>query len=378
MGTRRWWWGVGAGAALVLAACQQPAAVPPAAAPPAAPTGARQPEARATDDAELRKLVDGARQEGQLNVVWSSTYDAMPFADGFNRAYGLNVNVRYTPVPNFRSAAFQVSQEVQAGRSPSSDVVMVSPNLLLRMVEGDALEALDWSWAPNVTNPELVAPKGVGVVAFEQIYGITYNSSLLMGERVPRTMQDLLKPELKGRLASTPQAIGFSDLGSDQMWGEQRLFDYLGRFSDQLAGLIQCGEEARIASGEFVAFAIDCGHGSTLLAKAQGQPVDVVIPSDAAIFWAGYLGVPRGALHPNAAKLWINYMLSREAQDRFYQMSFTDTHLLPGSHNARLLDDLKAAGAKITAINLQWVQAQGESTTRQDKAADILRTANQR
>src|SRR5262245_24491170 len=135
MGTRWWWRGVLVGAALVVGACQQPAAMPPAAAPPAAPTGARQPEAGATNNAELQKLVDGARQEGQLNLVWSSTYDAMAFADGFNRAYGLNLNVRYTPVPNFRAAAFQVSQEVQAGRPPSSDVVMVSPNLLLRMVE---------------------------------------------------------------------------------------------------------------------------------------------------------------------------------------------------------------------------------------------------
>src|SRR5262249_33722525 len=169
--------------------------------------------------------------------------------DGFNRAYGLNVNVRYTPVPNFRAAAFQVIQEVQAGRTPSSDVVMISSILLSRLVQADAAEPLDWSWAPNLTNPELIAPGGVGVIATELAYGITYNTSLLTGDLVPRTMQDLLKPELKGRLASTPQAIAFGEVGSPDMWGEQRLFEYVTQLSGQLAGLLLCSEEARVASG---------------------------------------------------------------------------------------------------------------------------------
>jgi iron(III) transport system substrate-binding protein len=47
-----------------------------------------------------------------------------------------------------------------------------------------------------------------------------------------------------------------------------------------------------------------------------------------------YLSVPRNAAHPNAAKLWINYMLSREAQDVVYEMHFADLHWLPGSKSA--------------------------------------------
>jgi ABC-type Fe3+ transport system substrate-binding protein len=372
-----------AGAALLLAACQQPAApaapkAPPVAQAPAAPQPPPASAAPAATNPELQRLIDGARQEGQLNIVWSSTYDATAFVDGFNRAYGLNLNVRYTPVPNFRAAAFQVIQEVQAGRTPSSDVVLMSSILLSRMVEADSVEPIDWSWAPNVQNPALLAPQGLGVVVAELAYGISYNTHLLTGDLVPRTMQDLLKPELKGRVASTPQAIGFGELGSPDMWGEQRLFDYVTKLSPQLVGLMLCSEETRIASGEFAAFALDCSPGSTLLAKSKGQPVDYVIPADGAMRSPAYLIVPRGAAHPNAARLWVNYMLSREAQDRFYALNFTDTHLVPGSKSARYYEDLEAAGAKITTISLQWVRDQGDATARQDRVAEILRAARSR
>jgi ABC-type Fe3+ transport system substrate-binding protein len=191
-------------------------------------------------------------------------------------------------------------------------------------------------------------------------------------------MQDLLKLELKGRLASTPQAIAFGEVGSPDMWGEQRMFEYVTQLSNQLAGLLLCSEEARIASGEFWAFAFDCSPGSTLLARAKGQPLEYVIPADAAMRSPGYLMVPRGAAHPNAARLWINYMLSREAQDRFFDLTYTDTHLVPGSKSAGYYEDLEAAGAKITTISLQWVQAQGDATARQDKAAEILKIAGSR
>jgi ABC-type Fe3+ transport system substrate-binding protein len=384
MGPRVRWLGPLAATLLFLAACQQPAAPAPAAPqPPGAQAAVAAPRASpasapAAASPELQRLIEGARQEGQLNIVWSSTYDATAFVDGFNRAYGLNLNVRYTPVPNFRAAAFQVIQEVQGGRTPSSDVVLMSSILLSRMVEADAVEAIDWSWAPNIQNPALLAPQGVGVIVAELAYGISYNTNLLTGDLVPRTMQDLLKPELKGRVASTPQAIGFGELGSPDMWGEQRLFDYVTRLSPQLAGLMLCSEEARIASGEFAAFALDCSPGSTLIAKSKGQPLEYVIPADGAMRSPAYLIVPRGAAHPNAARLWVNYMLTREAQDRFYDLNYTDTYLVPGSKSARYYEALEAAGAKITTISLQWVREQGDATQRQDRVAEILRAARSR
>lgn len=100
------WVGVLAGAALVLAGCQQPTATTPAA-------SQVQPQVEAparghADNPELQTLIEGARQEGQLNIMIGTSYDPAYYIDGFNKTYGLNLTARYTPVPNARAAVFQV------------------------------------------------------------------------------------------------------------------------------------------------------------------------------------------------------------------------------------------------------------------------------
>jgi ABC-type Fe3+ transport system substrate-binding protein len=49
--------------------------------------------------------------------------------------------------------------------------------------------------------------------------------------------------------------------------------------------------------------------------RAKGAPLDHVIPSDVALLSYWYLSVPKNAAHPNAARLFVDYMLGREAQD---------------------------------------------------------------
>lgn len=352
-------------AVLGLAACGGSAAPSPSSAGKAPASGG-----------VLDQMVQAAQKEGQLNLIWGagSLGDSMdPYVAGFNKAYGLNVKVQFTPGPQMRDQAAKTVQEVQTGRPPSSDLFLGYGDTLAVLVQNNALEQVDWSWAPNLKNKDQIAPNGVGVVVQDGLDGITYNTTKLTGADVPKTMQDLLKSALKGHLASTPYAAGFDYLASDEMWGEQKLFDYLPKFSGQLSGLLRCSDMNRIANGEFDAFALDCSQGETLRDKAKGQPIDFVVPSDAAFTTLLYLGVPKGDAHPNAAKLFVNYMASREAQDLLYQNSFADTHFVPGSKTAKLIDDLKTSGAKVTDINLQWVQAQGDKeAARLKKAVDIL------
>src|SRR5207237_451966 len=76
--------------------------------------------------------------------------------------------------------------------------------------------------------------------------------------------------------------------------------------------------------------------------KALGAPAGHVVPSDAALIPYWYLAVPKNAAHPNAAKLFINYALSREAQDVLYDLDYTDHHLVPGSRSAAAIRQAEA------------------------------------
>jgi ABC-type Fe3+ transport system substrate-binding protein len=65
--------------------------------------------------------------------------------------------------------------------------------------------------------------------------------------------------------------------------------------------------------------------------------------------------------HPNAAKLWIDYLLSREAQQQFGEMDYQDLHLLEGSKTAQHLEQLRAAGVQFLVADVDFVLRQDEA-----------------
>jgi iron(III) transport system substrate-binding protein len=333
-------------------------AVPPQAGGPAEATPARSPT--------LQALVDGARQEGRLDLIWGENTAGGPegvrrWVQGLKALYGLNLDVQFTPGPAMPEVAARIAQEYQAGRPAASDVLFGTEPHVVSSLQVDALEPVDWaSWAPNLQDARLIAPGGVAVEIASRVPGITFNSNRITGDLVPRTLEDVLKPEYKGRIAFTPYAANFDRLASPEMWGEQRAVQYVTKLADQVAGLIRCGEVDRLLSGEFDMLVTDCGGYDVRRLQAQGAPLGHVIPADAAHVAFFYMGVPRNAAHPNAAKLWIDYVLSRAGQDILYDVWFTDHYLVPGSKSAGDIEALEARGIQFTKVDVQFLQRNDE------------------
>jgi iron(III) transport system substrate-binding protein len=346
-----------------LAACAPPASrVPAPAAPaPAAPVAAPPVAAAPPASPALQTLIDGARKEGSLSLVWGTTLGGSEgvrrHAAAFNRLYGLDLEVRFTPGPSMTQSALRLVQEQETGRTASTDIFVGYGDHILTAIRGNALEAVDWaSWAPNVRDPRSVAAGGAAVKYASGLPGITYNSNRVAGATVPHALQDLLKPEYKGRIAAQQAAAWFNHLAAPELWGEARTMEYVGQLAGQTAGFIRCTDHERIAAGEFDLFALDCNNGNTLALKAQGAPVDFVAPADAPLIAPLYMAVPKRSPHPNAAKLWINYLLSREGQDLAYETDFADSPLIPGSHTARDMELYLPTNAKPAAVDLAFYQ----------------------
>jgi iron(III) transport system substrate-binding protein len=309
----------------------------------------------------LQALIDGARKEGSLSLVWGTTLGGSEglrrHAVAFNRLYGLDLEVRFTPGPSMTQSALRLVQEHETGRTASTDIFVGYGDHMLTAMRGNALEAVDWaSWAPNVRDPRSVAAGGAAVEYASGLPGITYNSNRVAGTAVPRTLQDLLKPEYKGRIAAQQAAAWFNHLAAPELWGEARTMEYVAQLAGQTAGFLRCTDHERIAAGEFDLFALDCNNGNTLALKAQGAPVDFVAPTDAPLIAPLYMAVPKRAAHPNAAKLWINYVLSREGQDLAYDSDFADSPLIPGSRTALDMERYLPAGVKPAAVDLDFYQ----------------------
>jgi len=296
-------------------------------------------------------------------------------AEGFNRHYGLQLDVQFTPGPSMPEMAQRITQEAVAGRPASSDVL---PGYAIHMavaVAANALEPVDWlSWAANVRRADQVAAGGAAVTFETSTPGITYNTSRVRPDEVPGNLQDLLKPQFKGRLASTPFAANFDYLASDDLWGEARTMDYLTKLADQTAGLMRCTEHERLVTGEFDALVLDCSQNNALALQMKGAPIGFALAADAPLLLPLYVGVPRNARHPNAAKLWVDYLLSRDAQDVLYDENASDSHLVAGSRSAERIEALQRAGVRFPVADLDYVQRQDESefNRRRARAQEIL------
>lgn len=303
-----------------------------------------------------------ARSELQLTLSWAPSFldvseEFRREIEGFNRLYGLRIGMTFKAAPSMREATARALQEFQGGMKGSTDIVIGTEAEISELARAGALLAEPWlDWAPNINAPRLIAAGGVAVQVQTRMPGITYNSAKLTGTSVPRSLADLLKPQYKGRIATTQTTAVFERLALAHVWGADQTIAYVRQLAGQVSGFINCGEEDRVATGEFDIFVYDCGSARTLQMKAKGTLIGWYAPTDGAMLGYLYMGIPKNAVHPNAAKLWINYMLSREAQDLMYEYEFADHHLVPGSRTFTEVDRATKAGVKFFELNVEVVQ----------------------
>jgi ABC-type Fe3+ transport system substrate-binding protein len=312
----------------------------------------------AADNPQLKAIIDGARQEGQLSIVTGEGTLGNPMTsliEGFNKYYGLNLDVRFTPGPPMPNVVAQVVQQYQAHHAAVTDVIIGYANHMMDLIAGNAGEKVDWkSWAPNLRRPELVSPEGVAVPVMSSTVGIAYNTTVFQGADIPTKFADFLNPKLKGHVATTPYASSFDRLATTDLWGKDKTLDFAKKLSAQVGGLIRCNEMDRIASGEFDVFGLTCSQNDALAAAAKGAPVGFTLASDAPIVMPLYEAVPATSAHPNAAKLWINFMSSPEAQKLLFQVGFADLASIPGSQTAKSIDALREKGVKFLIVDTDF------------------------
>lgn len=331
---------------------------------------------------KLEALVAAAREEGELSLSWTAGSLDAPgelngHVDGFNRAYGLNLKVRFAAAGTASENAARLLEETQAGQPAFTDVFLGTETQIAALARAATLSPELWStWAPNIGNLKLLAPGGIAVQVQTRIPGITYNSQRLTGADIPRSLNDLLRARFRGKVATTADVSTLDRLASPDVWAPDTASSFLRRLAPQIGGVIECGDEGRIMSGEFDAFVYDCGSARVAQLKAEGALIGWSVPSDAPFVRYLYMGVPKKAAHPNAAKLWLNYMVGRQAQDIMFQHEYADHHLIPGSRSFVEVDRATKAGVKfyeLTVESLQAEEARGFKSTAPEIQTLLLR-----
>jgi len=337
-----------------------------------------QPAAPAERSPELAQLIKAANEEGHLELTWGCallgcTAGAQAYEKTMNELYGTNISLRYTPGTTSPQVASQIIETHRANKPAPTDAFLDTTDwTAYAALENDhALRKVDWvKLMPDRILPKMVESNGEMVRVFTQRPGgISYNTQL--APMKPTKLTDLLLPVWKGKLASTPYAAGF-DMLSD-VWGPDKAIDFATKLSAQLGGLMRCGEDQRIISGEFLAFAMDCAGITWQPYAAKGAPITLISPSDFSAVQYYYMAIPVNSAHPNAAELFTVFLLTPEGQKVMWDVFSLDLSNFPDSQMYRkYLEESEKKGVKPNEFTVTWVSEHPEYGKTQAQIVKIL------
>ncbi|MGA2395408.1 MAG: ABC transporter substrate-binding protein [Candidatus Lustribacter sp.] len=325
----------------------------------------------------LSEIIAGAAREGTLDLTWSASVMggadvARRHMEEFNKLWGLHLTYRFAAGPEMARQGNQLFTEFSAGQPSSSDILFSSAQSLAPLLPHDMFLIVPWTaLSPDHRiTPAMLEAGGRLVRTGTSVPVVVYNTALM--PHPPSTLAALINPQWNGKLATPPNASGVDVLSATDFWGQAKALDFVRKLVAMQPGLVRCGDDDRIASGEYAAFAEDCSSQGPRILKEKGAPVNFYIPSDAAQIRYYYLAIPKNTPHPNAAVLFVLYMLSKQGQTVFYDEMRMDNDMLPGSKTADFLNQYRKAGVKFTTIDSAWWAAHPEALEGQKKEVDIL------
>ena len=294
------------------------------------------------------QLVAAAKKEGEeiVFIAGAQTFGGKKgFAEletAFYKRYGIKARINFAAGPDMNARAARLITEIKAGRKASTDLYLGSQSHFALLHKEDALEKIHWSGIFPWLTKEMEIFPGEGVLVYTSPNGIIYNSSLIPKDKAPKGYSDLIDPRLSpmwaGKLAIPPYVAWLAELSLN--WGQEKVKDFARKVVAISGGRLRYSEEERIVSGEFPIMAnIGDALGAMWTWQAKGAPLVAVpglTPTNTDYF---QLGVPKNAVHPNLAKLFVAFMTSKEAQAVLQKYESRSSHMVEGTMIAKYLRD---------------------------------------
>ena len=280
---------------------------------------------------KLDELIAGAKKEGVIEFYGPSTLGpqgAQALAAAFNKKYGLNVKLGYSPSGNMTRDTGKVVGLSASGQPPEWDIMVVTDahhgSLWLRKLH----IPFDYT-SIGVAKDRIEYDNGTVSVA-NQFALPAYNKKTLPAKDVPKKWEDLLDPKWKGKLGVINSTHHWGRLAAGP-WGEEKTIDFIKKLSAQKPLLTRAGEMAqRLILGEVLISATlqdsqlhqSMESGAPLAFAEQVQPV--ISPEY-------HVGVLKNAPHPNAAHLFVAFMASPEVQAIWEKHTGHTSAYVPGT-----------------------------------------------
>jgi iron(III) transport system substrate-binding protein len=258
-------------------------------------------------------LYEGAKKEAKL--MWYTSLTGGPNTDApkvFEAKYpGVAMEVYRGDSDALIS---RITQEAQAKRYIVDTIETTFP--ILKVLQ--ELKLLAPYFSPHLAQyPDDVKEKSSqGLVYWatdrESYIGLAYNTNAVQGNAVPKNYEDLLKPELKGKIGFATTDTGARVIAAMLT---SKGSEFVQKLKSQQISLHSVSGRAildMVISGELgVSPTVFLSHSRVSISK--GAPIKWV-PLDLVPTNAGGVAVPANAPHPHAALLFGDFLLSPDGQ----------------------------------------------------------------
>jgi ABC-type Fe3+ transport system substrate-binding protein len=274
--------------------------------------------ASAQEKARLAPLIESAKKEGSLTywdvVIQPETNDALTAA--FRKRYGLpnsfQINYQLSATAGLVT---RVEQEINANRVTIDIAAVGSPPWVFeRAAAGDALEydSPEYKYFADAFARGLGKP---GVFAFNGAYLFVPMWSADQLKFDGKSWKDVINAVPQGRMSIGDVAKSVAYLATYAGQREVLNQDYFKSVakmkpsflirSEQIAGRLVTGEDLMSFSGM---------PTRAYQYNQKGGRLKFIFPTEGSVLLPQNMFILKKAPHPNAAKLWVDFVLSEEGQ----------------------------------------------------------------
>jgi iron(III) transport system substrate-binding protein len=272
-------------------------------------------QAQRSVSAREKELYELAKKEGEVTWYTAHSNDTTAQALGrdFEAAFpGIKANVVRTTA----QVAYQrLTQEQKAGAMQVDVFSSTDIGHYVALKEKSLLE----KYVPDNGSKVIEVyknydPDGFYTVTSAGLIGIAYNTAKLKEADAPKNWTDLTDPKWKDKIALGHP--GFSGYVGTWVVSLKKLYGWgffetlaknnpqIGRSINDTVTMLNAGERIVAGSGP---------NGTAMESAGKGNPLAMIYPPDGTVLIIAPSGIPKGVKHPNAAKLFMEYLLTVEA-----------------------------------------------------------------
>jgi ABC-type Fe3+ transport system substrate-binding protein len=272
-------------------------------------------------------LLAAAQKEGEVIYYTTQIVDQIlrPMIKAF-QSHAPGVQIKYVRADGL-ALVVRMTNEARAGRVQADAWCMVDG--ITALLQGGFTAPYEIPSAKALP-AEFVDRNKRWVAINSGVRSAAYNTDIVPKEYAPKSYQDLLDPRWKGKIVWNPKSMtgawGFISTVMHGMGDEQGMA-YLRALAKQDIVPLPIAIRAvldRVIAGEY-AIGLEMNNTHAAISAAQGAPVKWV-PLNPVSETLQVVGIANGARHPNGARLWLDFMVSKTGQEILRDNDYLPVH----------------------------------------------------